>query len=359
MPKRSLDIGKFDMASMPSDKVQRKTERSHEENQERAYIAASRRADRSIEARVQSARMASEIHKKRTGKGFRITEEIVMKEEMYEEEEDEFPRSYRLLGSHMQTSSPEMNFRVEAYLSNRVAMSALLARTNDDWRENEINRLFAQSFPNVGKQAQQMSQRMSNPEYPGQTVQREDASQSPISPTFSHVNYQQQPATTTQAQHRRSTSCVAPSEPTSQDGGVSPPALTPGSNGSHSAETPRTWSTPSLSHTMPTAYNTTESPFTTELPAEAKMLLGGVDMNNAFTQSLYGQDWMNQAPYYDGSEVPRAVKMEETEQEPYPDLFDNNNAIPSLKWDPMAQSGGAVDDSWESFIDDAAWRNDK
>lgn len=357
MPKRSLDIGKFDMASMPSDKIQRKTERSHEENQERAYIAASRRADRSIEARVQSARMASEIHKKRTGKGFRITEEIVMKEEMYEEEEDEFPRSYRLLGSHMQTSSPDMNFRVEAYLSNRVAMSALLARTNDDWRENEINRLFAQSFPNVGKQAQQISQRGSNSECSGQTAQHEDASQSPISPTFSHVNFQE-PASTTHAQHRRSMSCVAPSEPTSQDGGVSPPALTPGSNGSHSSETPRTWSTPSLSHTMPTTYNPTESPFTTELPAEAKMLMGGLDMNNPFTQSLYGQDWMNPGPYYDSLDVPRAVKMEETEHEPYPDLFDNNTATP-MKWDSMTQTGGPLDDSWESFIDDAAWRNDK
>ena len=38
-----------------------KTERSHEENQERAYVAASRRSDRGIEARIKSARMAAEI----------------------------------------------------------------------------------------------------------------------------------------------------------------------------------------------------------------------------------------------------------------------------------------------------------
>lgn len=353
MPKRSLDIGKYDLATMPSDKVQRKTERSHEENQERAYIAASRRADRSIEARVQSARMASEIHKKRTGKGFRITEEIVMKEEMYEEEEDEFPRSYRLLGSHMQTSSPEMNFKVEAYLSNRVAMSALLARTNDDWRENEINRLFAQSFPNIGKQAQQMSQRMSNPEFPGQTIQRDPSSQSPVSPTFNPVNYQQQ-TTPPIEQHRRSMSYVAPSEPTSQDGAVSPPALTPGSN---SAETPRTWSTPSMSHSVAGNFNPNESAFTTELPPEAKMLMGGVDMSHAFTQNMYNQDWMNQGQQYYDSEIPRAVKLEDAEHDPYPDLFDST--APSMKWDPMAQNPNPVDDSWESFIDDNAWGNDK
>lgn len=57
------------------------------QNQERAYIAASRRTDRSLEARYQSALMASAIHKKRTGKGFRVTHEIVQSEDMYEEEE--------------------------------------------------------------------------------------------------------------------------------------------------------------------------------------------------------------------------------------------------------------------------------
>ncbi|GAW27252.1 putative Pc18g03370 protein, partial [Rosellinia necatrix] len=59
------------------------TERSHEENQERAYIAASRRADRSLEARIQSAKMASDIHRKRTGRGLKVSQEIVLKEEMF------------------------------------------------------------------------------------------------------------------------------------------------------------------------------------------------------------------------------------------------------------------------------------
>ena len=55
-----------------------KTERTHEENQERAYIAASRRSDRSLEARVESARRASEIHKRRTGRSLRVTEQDVI-----------------------------------------------------------------------------------------------------------------------------------------------------------------------------------------------------------------------------------------------------------------------------------------
>ncbi|KAK3485590.1 uncharacterized protein B0T23DRAFT_390674 [Neurospora hispaniola] len=68
--------------------------RTHEANQERAYVAASRRSDRSLEARLQSARLASEIHKKRTGKGFKITTEAVLNDAMYEEEEE--PRTARL-----------------------------------------------------------------------------------------------------------------------------------------------------------------------------------------------------------------------------------------------------------------------
>ncbi|CAG8680564.1 2215_t:CDS:2 [Acaulospora morrowiae] len=96
----------------------RNQERTHEENQERAYIAASHRGftdrayfrghivvltfgqeiviedfsalvDRSMEARIESARKASEIHKKRTGKALRITPEDVRNEEMYQEVDNE------------------------------------------------------------------------------------------------------------------------------------------------------------------------------------------------------------------------------------------------------------------------------
>ncbi|PBP20827.1 hypothetical protein BUE80_DR008473 [Diplocarpon rosae] len=80
-----------------------KTERTHEENQERAYIAASRRSDRSLEARVESARRASEIHKRRTGRGLRVTEK--------------------------DTGNPEFNHRLEAYLTTNVAMRSALERT--------------------------------------------------------------------------------------------------------------------------------------------------------------------------------------------------------------------------------------
>ncbi|TQB76848.1 hypothetical protein MPDQ_006625 [Monascus purpureus] len=64
--------------------------RSREENQERAFIAASRRKDRSLDARLESANRASMLHKQRTGKALHITKEIVENEAMYEEIDERY-----------------------------------------------------------------------------------------------------------------------------------------------------------------------------------------------------------------------------------------------------------------------------
>ncbi|KAI9773333.1 MAG: hypothetical protein M1840_007548 [Geoglossum simile] len=118
-----------------------KTERTHEENQERAYIAASRRSDRSLEARVESARRASEIHKRRTGRSLRVTEQDVVNEEMYEEEDDDLPHPYRRLAAGLQTGSPDFNRRLTAYLTNHVAMRSAL--------DQAITSSYAQTYPNA------------------------------------------------------------------------------------------------------------------------------------------------------------------------------------------------------------------
>ncbi|KAL8937145.1 MAG: hypothetical protein Q9216_004574 [Gyalolechia sp. 2 TL-2023] len=118
-----------------------KTERTHEENQERAYIAASRRSDRSLEARVESARRASEIHKRRTGRSLRVTEQDVVNEEMYEEEDDDLPVQYRRLTAHLQTGSADFNRRLSAYLTNHVAMRSAL--------DQAITNSYAQQYPNA------------------------------------------------------------------------------------------------------------------------------------------------------------------------------------------------------------------
>lgn len=53
-------------------------------------MAASRRKDRSLDARLESAHRASMLHKKRTGKALYITREIVEKEAMYEEVDERY-----------------------------------------------------------------------------------------------------------------------------------------------------------------------------------------------------------------------------------------------------------------------------
>lgn len=105
-----------------------------------------------MEARIQSARAASEAHKRRTGKGLKITEEIVRREEMYEEEDDDIPRPYRALAAHLHTSVPGMDNRTSAYVTSQMA-AALYAR------EAEVSREFAKHFPHaplVSRQLQGM-----------------------------------------------------------------------------------------------------------------------------------------------------------------------------------------------------------
>lgn len=102
-----------------------KTERTHEENQERAYIAASRRSDRSLEARIESARRASEIHKKRTGRALRVTEQDVINEEMYEEEDDDLPTQYQRLNAHINSSNIMFNKKLQDYIATQQGVRSM------------------------------------------------------------------------------------------------------------------------------------------------------------------------------------------------------------------------------------------
>ncbi|OQD75231.1 hypothetical protein PENDEC_c008G00126 [Penicillium decumbens] len=96
--------------------------RSREENQERAFIAASRRKDRSLDARLESANRASMLHKKRTGKAFHITKEIVEKEAMYEEVDERYQeKRIRMLQAQ--------NMQIEEQF-HRHLLAAFAARAN-------------------------------------------------------------------------------------------------------------------------------------------------------------------------------------------------------------------------------------
>ncbi|EEQ87887.2 uncharacterized protein BDCG_03007 [Blastomyces dermatitidis ER-3] len=86
------------------------------ENRERAFIAASRRGDRTMEARFESALRASEVHKERTGKGLRITLEAVEREEMYDELDDEHGRKRRCHIDSLQLRSQSLDVHLHPYM---------------------------------------------------------------------------------------------------------------------------------------------------------------------------------------------------------------------------------------------------
>jgi len=118
--------------------------RTPSEDRERAFIAASRRSDRSAEARLESAHKASEVHFRRTGRRLKITPQIVENGEQYESDEDDVSKRMKLnraRGSGMAMGIP-------------TAMGHTL--TSDEEfrrREEEINAQFAESFPMFRRQS--------------------------------------------------------------------------------------------------------------------------------------------------------------------------------------------------------------
>lgn len=111
----------------------------------RAYIAASRRSDRSLEARVESARRASEIHKKRTGRSLRVREEDVMNEEMYEEEDDDLPMQFRRINAlhpGLGFNNPAFSDRVNSYLAGQIGVRNYLHQAIFQANQSQYNNQF-------------------------------------------------------------------------------------------------------------------------------------------------------------------------------------------------------------------------
>lgn len=112
----------------------------------RAYIAASRRSDRSLEARIESARRASEIHKKRTGRALRVTEQDVINEEMYEEEDDDLPTQYQRLNAHLHTTSVMFNKKLHDYIATQHGVRNMFMSQY----QNPVYQQFGGQFPGNG-----------------------------------------------------------------------------------------------------------------------------------------------------------------------------------------------------------------
>jgi hypothetical protein len=278
----------------------------------RAYIAASRRSDRSLEARVESARRASEIHKRRTGRSLRVTEQDVINEEMYEEEDDDLPLQYRRLTAHLQTGSADFNRRLAAYLTNQVAMRSAM--------EQMVNNSYPGTYP-MGAQFQHTPNPFQSPMLP-----QHHMPQSPLSPYRSapypsphHPNFrsmhsraysmaaisnqsQETPsASDSSLEHRRmSTSAVAQpaSTPINTDGLKADPDYM----GQTQSATVPTGTFPPLWQDM--------GPFTTTLPPESQQMLGpALDYSDPFQAMLMnGSQMHTNSPYFPWNDMSQGIK---------------------------------------------------
>ena len=308
-----------------------------------AYIAASRRSDRSLEARVESARRASEIHKRRTGRSLRVTEQDVVNEEMYEEEDDDLPMQYRRLTAHLQTGSADFNRRLSAYLTNHVAMRSAL--------DQAITNSYAQQYPNAPQFAhnqnmypspfmtqnmpQNMPQQQQSPSSfvqpyptPGTPAYRpshqaRSASVSHSNPTYSPSQASNMPApspvqATSQMDRRRTSASAstkssshsptgAPATPQSMHARPTPPQAPSAFHIKQEGQTSQQVRMPQQQSPVQQQHPfgglngfSNMSPFTTSLPAEAQMLLGpAMDSNDAFTSMLMaGSENLPQACNY-------------------------------------------------------------
>ena len=97
---------------------------------------------------MQSAYAASEIHKQRTGKALKVSEQIVLNEEMYEEEDDLPARYSALLNNNdILASMPRFQAYAIATLGTRAAAYDRFPNLQRDLqREADVNAQFAEFF---------------------------------------------------------------------------------------------------------------------------------------------------------------------------------------------------------------------
>lgn len=118
--------------------------RTPSEDRERAFIAASRRSDRSAEARLESAHKASEVHFRRTGRRLKITPQIVENGEQYESDEDDVSKRMKL----NRARGPGLAMGIPTAMGPTLTSDEEFRR-----REEEINAKFAETFPMFRRQS--------------------------------------------------------------------------------------------------------------------------------------------------------------------------------------------------------------
>ncbi|KAJ2988497.1 hypothetical protein NUW58_g3942 [Xylaria curta] len=283
--------------------------------------------------------MASDIHKKRTGRALKVSEEIVQREEMYEEMEDDMPRPYRHLTSHLQTGSAEFDHRVNAYIASQIAMSTVA-------KYNEIDKLFNQAFP----QAANISQQMQYSQYAAPIYRRsESVAQSPR-PTLTPISSR--------------TPCLSPATTTMDAiGSPNTQCQTPQSRHSDVALDPQ-------------LAQQSKPSFTSELSSELKTM-ANVDMNDPMAVNFFGGDGAPLLDFFNNDYngcLPPHCQLDPNDYncQDIPDIPEAPGAIYDITASPLKEDlslpqdfraddslqfsisdsmGVAIDGNWESLVD--------
>ncbi|KAH7108959.1 hypothetical protein EDB81DRAFT_613951, partial [Dactylonectria macrodidyma] len=222
-----------------------------------------------------------------------------------------------------------------------------------DWRENGINREFAQYFPQVDKS---LSRQWPAASFLIGPRAESDGLRNPpeksVKSTTQYISYAYGPISDAET---RSPPGSSPPELTADVDTLTPAALT--TKSVPHPGTPRSQEASVFGNAKCTSSfrdcNSDGSAFTDDLPLEAKMLLVDSGQSDAVGPTLYDQQWIDENAAL-SNEVSKIVKVQDAHCAVYVDSLD------SMNWGPVPQPNIYADDpSWNTFVNVNAWENDE
>jgi hypothetical protein len=112
------------------------------------------------------------------------------------------------------------------------------------------------------------------------------------------------------------------------------------------------------------------SAFSSELPPEARMLLGGVGADDTLNQTLANQGamnqqndlaeaWMQSIFAYSPSSMPRTAQMEMADSGLLQDALTNPPTADFMSSNGAVSAAPGDDDGWRTFINETMWNLDQ
>lgn len=197
---------------------------------------------------------------------------------MYEEIEDDLPRSYKLLAPHLQTGSPEFNNRVNAYLVTHTAMATAA-------KYHEVNKMFSEAFPRAASFSYPTQNSLFTP--PMNKRHSEPSISGSVSPATRHhsVSASSTSHNTDRLMSEGPSGHAPLSYPTTHTS-----VATTSTDAMKSPSSPCSMSLSDMLD-LPLHEQATRRPtssFTSELPREVKMM-ANIDMSNPMTMHFFGE----------------------------------------------------------------------